>query len=172
MNCQLTDFVPTDTQAVNRIALSAFRQYRHEYDDWPAFSSLIGNMAALAESARLIVAKLDGRIAGAVAYVAPGRKKSALFPVEWPIIRMLVVDPDFRGMGIGRALTEACIEQAVADGAPLIALHTSPIMTVALSLYERMGFRFAREVPPVFGVPYRVYVLELDAPAYRPAEEP
>jgi ribosomal protein S18 acetylase RimI-like enzyme len=119
-------------------------------------------MAALAESAELIVARVDGRVAGAVAYVGPGKEKAPFFSREWPVLRMLVVDPEFRGRGIGRALAQECIRRAVRDKAPLIALHTSRIMKVALSLYERMGFRYLREAPAICGVPYGVYVLALD----------
>jgi hypothetical protein len=55
----------------------------------------------------------------------------------------------------------ACVRRAERDGAPLLALHTSPIMRVALPMYLRMGFVLEREVPPVRGVPYAVYVKPL-----------
>jgi ribosomal protein S18 acetylase RimI-like enzyme len=161
MNCHLSEFTPADAEAINQIAIAAFAQYQHAYEDWAVFSSRIGNMAALAESAELIVARVDGRIAGAVAYMGPGKEKAPFFSREWPILRMLVVEPHFRGRGIGHALTQECIRRAVRDNAPLIALHTSHIMKVALSMYERMGFRFAREAPTICGVPYGVYVLKL-----------
>jgi ribosomal protein S18 acetylase RimI-like enzyme len=70
---------------------------------------------------------------------------------------MLVVDPAQRGNGVGRALTEECVRRAGRDGATVIALHTSPIMTVALSMYRRMGFERLRDAPPIYGVPYAVY---------------
>jgi len=37
--------------------------------------------------------------------------------------------------------------RAERDGAPVIALHTSPIMTVALPMYRRMGFELYYDVP-------------------------
>jgi GNAT superfamily N-acetyltransferase len=105
-------------------------------------------MSDLAERGEIIVAEIDGRIAGGVAYVGPGKPKAAFFDPAWPIIRMLVVDPAARGHGLGRALTEACLHRARRDAAPVIALHTTPIMTVALPMYLRMGFRFLRDAPP------------------------
>ena len=66
---------------------------------------------------------------------------------------MLVVDPAARGRGLGRLLTEECIRRARRDGAGAIALHTSPIMQVALAMYLRLGFVLLRDAPPVFGVP-------------------
>jgi ribosomal protein S18 acetylase RimI-like enzyme len=106
---------------------------------------------------------MSGRVVGAVAYVGPRQPKPSFYPSEWPMVRMLVVEPSHRGLGIGRALTEECIRRAVRDGPPLIALHTSSIMSVALALYERMGFRREREIPPILGVPYALYVKHLGA---------
>jgi len=81
---------------------------------------------------------------------------------EWPIVRMLGVDPAARGAGIGRKLPQACIARARRDGAGLLALHTSPEMAAALDLYLKLGFRLAYRVPDRFGVPYGVYTLALD----------
>jgi GNAT superfamily N-acetyltransferase len=158
----LADYRQTDAPDVNRIALAAFQQYQSEYSDWEVFAGRIGNMSALAAVGEIILAKAeDGLIAGAVAYVGPGKEKASYFNQEWPILRMLVVDPIFRGLGVGRLLTQECIRRAIRDSAPLIALHTSRIMTVALPMYERMGFQFECEAPSIHGVPYGVYILKL-----------
>lgn len=153
---------PEDAAAIDAVALTAFAQYRDHYSDWETFSRGIGAMSALGRDAELIVAENGGRVVGAVAYVGPGRAKPDFFAPDWPAIRMLVVDPEARGGGIGRRLTEACIERARADAAPLIALHTSPIQAVALAMYLRMGFREQRPIAPIFGVAYSVYLLPLD----------
>jgi ribosomal protein S18 acetylase RimI-like enzyme len=156
-----TDFEPADACAVNRLALAAFEQYRDAYRDWAQFSQRIGDMPSLASSAEIIVAREGAELVGAVAYVGPGRPKADFFPREWPVLRMLVVEPTFRGRGIGRLLTEECIARASRDAAPLIALHTSPLMQVALAMYLRMGFRFERSAPEIHGVPYGIYTKSL-----------
>jgi ribosomal protein S18 acetylase RimI-like enzyme len=148
------------------------KELRHHYDDWVAFSRHIGNMASLTETGELIVATVLEKVVGAVAYVGPGKKKREFFPLEWPILRMLVVAPAYRGLGIGRALTEECIRRAERDSAPLIALHTTPIMKVALPMYERMGFTYRHEAPNIFGVPYGIYVKELAAQHGAPGDAP
>jgi len=157
----IRDFAVEDAAAVNAVALAAFEQYRGEYEDWSAFSAFAGSMANLAEGGELIVALSDGRIAGAVAYFAPHAAKPALFDPAWPVIRMLVVDPAARGRGLGRMLTEECMRRARRDGADMIALHTSPIMQVALAMYLRLGFVPLRDSPPIYGVPYRIYLKRL-----------
>src|SRR4030095_12946939 len=115
----------------------------------------------LSASGEVIVAELQDKPAGAVAYFGPNSTKAAFFDQRWPIIRMLVVAPAFCGKGIGRALSDACIARAKRDGSPIIALHTSPIMSVALPMYLRMGFVKAYDAPPIFGVAYAVYTKAL-----------
>jgi ribosomal protein S18 acetylase RimI-like enzyme len=158
---RLRDFRAADAPRVDRLALAAFAQFKAHYSDWPAMVASLGRMATLAENGDIILAEQADKIVGAVVYVAPRRPKPSCFDVEWPIIRMLVVDPECRGLGAGRALTEECISRAQRDGAPVIALHTSPFMTVALSLYVRMGFERLREGPFVFGAPTAVYLKRL-----------
>jgi GNAT superfamily N-acetyltransferase len=157
----LRAFSADDAAALNRVAVGAFKQFKGEYADWPAMERNISGMSDLAAHGEIIVAEIDGRIAGGVVYVGPGQPKAAFFDPVWPIIRMLVVDPAARGHGLGRALTEECLRRARRDAAPVIALHTTPIMTVALPMYLRMGFRFLRDAPPIHGVPYGIYLMEL-----------
>lgn len=161
------DFSPADAEAVNAVALAAFAQYEGVYADWDALTRAVGSMSELAESGRIIVAEdPTGTIVGAVAYVGPhAGPRAEFFEPRWPIVRMLVVDPAARGRGIGRRLTQACIERARSDGAAAIALHTSPAMATALALYLRMGFRLERKVPDRFGVPYAVYLKPLEPAA-------
>ena len=158
---RLREFRAADAPRVDRLALAAFAQFEGYYSDWPAMAASLGQMATLADNGDIILAEHADQIIGAVVYVAPGRPKPSCFDIGWPIIRMLVVDPKSRGLGAGRALTEECIKRARRDGSPVIALHTSPFMTVALSLYVRMGFERVREGPFVFGAPTAVYLKRL-----------
>ncbi len=163
IKCLLRDFTINDSQAVNQIALLAFQQYENYYNDWNKIKESISSMASLADHAELIVASSNENIIGAVAYVPSGIDK-ALFPKDWPVIRMLVVDPQYRGLGIGKKLTEACIQRALRDDAKLIALHTSSIMEIALKMYLRMGFVFEKEAPLLYGVTYNIYIKHLPTP--------
>jgi ribosomal protein S18 acetylase RimI-like enzyme len=160
MKYQIRDFQNNDSGLINKISLIAFSQYKNSYTGWLTFSKKIANMSSLAEQAELIIATVDEKIAGAVAYVPPGKIKN-IFPTEWAIIRMLVVDPNYRGLGIGKALTTECIQRAIRDTAPIIGLHTSPMMDIALEMYLRMGFQFEQEVSPIHGVPYNIYIKRL-----------
>ncbi len=162
MTYSLRDFSLHDTAAVNHIALEAFKEYKHAYSDWETFSKNISEMATLSDFGEIIVATADGLVVGAVVYIGPNKPKSPFFDKAWAIIRMLVVHPRARGQGIGRTLTEECIRRARRDNASCVALHTTPIMKVALPLYHRMGFEYHSEAPPIFGVPYGIYVKQLN----------
>jgi GNAT superfamily N-acetyltransferase len=158
---RLRDYQREDAEDLNRMAVAAFDQFRDHYDDWPAMRAGLSKMSGLSASGEVIIAELQSEIAGAVAYFGPDSPKAAFFEQRWPIIRMLVVDPAFRGHGIGRALSEACMARARRDKALVIALHTSPIMSVALPMYLKMGFVKAHDAPPIFGVAYAVYTRAL-----------
>jgi GNAT superfamily N-acetyltransferase len=158
---RLRDYESADAEDLNRIAVSAFDQFRDHYDDWPAMRAGLSKTSALSVSGEVIIAELQHKPAGAVAYFGPNSQKAAFFDQRWPIIRMLIVDPACRGKGIGRALSDECIARAKRDGSPIIALHTSPIMSVALPMYLKMGFAKAYDAPPIFGVAYAVYTKTL-----------
>ena len=157
----LRDFQEPDANEVNQLAIAGFQEFSSKYSDWPALASVYGRMSSLAKHGEIMVAELAGNIVGAVAYIPPYRPKAHYFEKAWPIIRSLVVDPTCRRTGLGRALTEECIRRARRDGASAIALHTSPIMTVALPMYLRMGFQWHHDAPPVYGVPYAAYLKHL-----------
>ena len=163
MHPAVRPFSPGDRDSVNRVAQLAFAEYESHYQDWPSFNEGIGRMADLADTSELMVAEIDGQVAGAVVHVGPGQPRSAIFPDAWSVIRMLVVAPEYRGHGVGRLLVAACLRAALRDGAPAVGLHTSPVMASALRMYTGIGFTRDRDLDPIRGVPYGRYVLPAEA---------
>jgi GNAT superfamily N-acetyltransferase len=158
---KIRDYENSDAEDLNRIAVSAFGQFRDQYRDWPAMLAGLSKTSDLSATGEVIVVEFQNQFAGAVAYFGPNIQKAPFFDQSWPVIRMLVVDPAFRGKGLGRALSAECIARAKRDRSPIIALHTSPIMTAALPMYLKMGFVKAYDAPPIFGVAYAVYTKAL-----------
>jgi len=163
MTVRIRSYCVEDANAINRIALAAWDQYRTAFSDWPRTASFLAGTASTANELELLIAEDETEIRGFVGYVAPGRPREKIFQRDWATIRMLSVHPMARGRGIGRLLTEECIRRARRDGAPFIALHTSSIMEVALAMYIRIGFIHQRNIVDRHGVHYAMYSLRLPA---------
>jgi ribosomal protein S18 acetylase RimI-like enzyme len=112
----------------------------------------------------LVGVNVDGTILGCVTYVPDHASRFAELEVHGEAgFRMLGVAPEAMGRGVGRALVEACVALAREAGRTGIAISTSPDMTAAHRLYERLGFRRApaRDFDPVPGLRLWAYVLAL-----------
>lgn len=141
----------------DRIAVEAFAEYEADYPEWLARIREAQLMTALAREAELILAVDDDALVGAVGYVPPTAPKDDCFEPAWSVLRMLSVAPAARGRGVGAALIDECVRRARRDSAPVLALYTSPVMRVALPIYERRGFEFVGDLPPRHRVPCVLY---------------
>lgn len=117
----------------------------------------------LAAGGDILVAERDGRVVGTITYFREANDEGMGpgFPPGTSGIRATAVDPASRGLGLGVALVEACLDQARRDGRAAVALHTAAFMTAAMGLYERIGF--VRD--PSFDFPARDFF------PYGPADE-
>jgi DNA-binding MarR family transcriptional regulator/ribosomal protein S18 acetylase RimI-like enzyme len=78
-------------------------------------------------------------------------------------LRLLLVEPFARGLGVGGALIDAVIAHARATGDRRVVLWTNSPLTGARRLYERRGFRLVAEEPHAdWGIPMTGQVLALD----------
>lgn len=57
-------------------------------------------------------------------------------------IKRLYLKPEYRGMGISKALVETVIKDAKEIGYKHMRLDTFPFMTSAIKLYEKFGFYY------------------------------
>ena len=132
-----------ELDAVGDVMVAAYRQFSPTLppDLWSGYENEIRDVRSRLADSQLIVAEDAGRLIGAVTYYPDATKEPhAAWPASWANFRLLAVDPDARGRGVGRVLTEECIRRARAAGCTALGLHTTHLMEVARAMYERMGF--------------------------------
>jgi ribosomal protein S18 acetylase RimI-like enzyme len=133
----------SDRRGIRGVLLAAYREYATVLPPavFGPYLADILDLDARERDGRLLVAEHAGRVAGTVTYYDDAAAEGLGWPSGWAGLRALGVDPAVRGLGIGRALVEACRERAGAAGATVLCLHTAGFMTAAVALYESMGFR-------------------------------
>jgi ribosomal protein S18 acetylase RimI-like enzyme/quercetin dioxygenase-like cupin family protein len=140
---EIRDARRSDLPAVRRVLLAAYQEYAAALPPavFGRYLSDILDVEARTRTGRLLVAEHGGRVVGTVTSYDDAAQEGFGWPSGWAGLRALGVDPAARGLGIGRALVEACRRRASAAGAPVLCLHTAGFMTAAVALYEGMGFR-------------------------------
>ncbi|MFB9659582.1 GNAT family N-acetyltransferase [Glycomyces mayteni] len=99
--------------------------------------------------ASALVAEVDGRVAG-IAEVHPNQPGRGAHIAN----AGFMVDPDVRGRGLGRALGEAALARAKADG--FAAMQFNAVVatnTAAVDLWHSLGFRTLALLPATFRHP-------------------
>jgi len=157
---------PDEIDALGEVTLAAFSSLPADVLS-DGYGDELRDVAGRAAAAMVFVALVEGHVVGGVTYVpGPDNPLAEFTAAEEAGIRMLSVDPAAQGRGVGAALVAACLDAAAAAGKARVALHTTPWMTGAQRLYERLGFRRApeRDWHPTPAVPLLGYVLDLDGP--------
>ena len=140
--CSFRDLRPGDMGwIVHRQALL----YAQEYGWDNTFEALVAKVGGEfienfdAKCDRAWVAEIDERIVGSIFLVKKTKTVAKL--------RLLYVEPDLRGQGIGRRLVEACITHARKLGYKRMTLWTNDVLTAARTIYEATGFALVHSEP-------------------------
>ena len=119
---------------VHRQAVLYGREYGFDSGYEGLISEIVGQFVRDFDPAgeRCWVAERHGRVVGSVFAVRASDEVAKL--------RLLYVEPEARGLGIGRRLVEACIAFSRAAGYRFLTLWTNDILVAALRLYREAGF--------------------------------
>ena len=119
--------------------------YAEEYGWGTPFEGLCAQIVADfvnnydAKRERCWIAEMDGENVGCVMLVKD--------PDNVARIRLLLVDPKARGLGLGQRLTDECVKFARATGYRKVTLWTHSILTAARHVYEKAGFTLTSSEP-------------------------
>ncbi len=122
-------------------------------DEQPEYYKLLANVGQLTEKPKteiLVTVNEDNKILGAVVYfgemehygsggIATQEKNAAGF-------RLLAVDGAARGLGLGKLLTQACIDKAKSENLTQLIIHTTETMRTAWKMYEKFGFKRSEDL--------------------------
>jgi DNA-binding MarR family transcriptional regulator/N-acetylglutamate synthase-like GNAT family acetyltransferase len=119
--------------------------YAEEYG-WDAhFEALIADVVARFirhydfRRERCWIAEREGENVGSVFLVKKSKRIAKL--------RLLLVDPKARGIGIGTRLVNECLRFAAQAGYKKITLWTNSVLIAARKIYERAGFELIESAP-------------------------
>jgi ribosomal protein S18 acetylase RimI-like enzyme len=140
---EIRDVQPDEFDAAGRLVVEAYRSLGVAQS--ASYEAEIADVEARVASATVLVARVDGRLAGCATLALAGSPFYELDDPHGATIRMLGVATEARGRGIGGALVRECVERARAAGARRMWLHTEPFMEAAHRLYARLGFVRAPE---------------------------
>jgi DNA-binding MarR family transcriptional regulator/GNAT superfamily N-acetyltransferase len=119
--------------------------YAQQYHYDQRFEALVAEIAAEfiqkfdPRRERCWIAELDDEIAGSVFLVQKSKAIAKL--------RLLLVEPWARGMGIGKRLVNECVRFARQVGYRKIVLWTQSELSAARHLYQRAGFKLIERKP-------------------------
>lgn len=133
-------------------------------DEQPNYYKMLANIGDLTlkpETELLVAVSPENEIAGGVVYFSDmqyyGSGGTATQEKNASGFRLLAVDNLFRGKGLGKLLTLACIEKAKAKNHTQVVIHSTKAMQTAWKMYEDLGFKRADDLDfmqgelPVFG---------------------
>ena len=130
-------------------------QYRHMRTMAPAYGWGVGYEAHLAEivahflkhaddpDVRFWVAERDSEVLGCIGLTRESAARGRL--------RLLYVEPQARGLGLGRRLAETCVETARAASYAEVILWTVDVLTAARAVYAALGFEVIAAAPSELG---------------------
>ncbi len=129
------------------------RIYADEYGWDMRFEALVARIAAdfvdRLDAAREAcwIAERDGANVGCV-FLVQARDDATATPLDGTAqLRMLLVEPAARGLGIGARLVDECERFARARGYRRIVLWTNSVLVAARAIYAKAGYRLVASEP-------------------------
>lgn len=146
---------PLEFKSIGDLMVKVYSQLEGfpKESEQPAYYKMLLNIGDFTTKpgTEILVASLNEKdIVGGVVYfsdmqyygsggIAINEKNSAGF-------RLLAVDPNTRGLGIGKSLTIECINKAKQNKLSQVIIHSTKAMQTAWKMYEKLGFERSEDL--------------------------
>ncbi|KAF2078851.1 GNAT family N-acetyltransferase [Flavobacterium sharifuzzamanii] len=157
---------PSEFEEIGKLLIHVYSQLEgfpkeNEQPNYYKMLANIGDFTKLPDTELLVATDEYSTILGAVVFfndmqyygsggIATQEKNAAGF-------RLLAVDANTRGKGIGKLLTQECIKKTTENHQNQLIIHSTLSMKTAWKMYENLGFKRSEDLDfmqgelPVFG---------------------
>ncbi|MEH7347456.1 GNAT family N-acetyltransferase [Gottfriedia acidiceleris] len=140
---------PDELDKIKKVLIEAYEQYAAilTKEQWGNYKNSIIDATEKSKTKTKLVAIADNVLLGACFIYDSAEKAYGLtdLEIDYPIIRLIGVSPKARGLGIATELIRASCNLSLEWGSDRIVLHTSDMMQSAIRLYEKLGFKRAKQ---------------------------
>ena len=146
---------PSEFETIGKLLIRVYSQLdgfpkENEQPNYYKMLANIGDFTNHPETELLIATDENQEILGAVVYfndmkyygsggIATQEQNAAGF-------RLLGVDTNARGKGIGKLLTQECIKKASGNKRQQLIIHSTLAMKTAWEMYEKLGFKRSEDL--------------------------
>ena len=168
---QIRKAQPQEFEEIGKLMVRVYSQLEgfpkeHEQPNYYKMLAQVGDFSLKPDTELLVALSPDLQLAGAVVYFGDmqyyGSGGTATQEKNASGFRLLAVAPECRGKGLGKLLTQACIEKAKDRQSAQVIIHTTDAMKTAWGMYEGLGFvrstdlDFLQGSLPVYGFRLRL----------------
>ena len=154
-NYSIREATPNEFSEIGNLMVTVYSQLEGfpGPKESPEYYNKLKNVGELTNNPKvqlLVAISANGKIGGSVVYFGDmayyGSEGSATKEKHTAGFRLLAVDPITRGNGIGKRLTKACIDLAIAEQQKQVVIHSTKAMQIAWSMYEKLGFKRSEDL--------------------------
>lgn len=152
---QIRKATPDEFKVVGHLMVNVYSQLQgfpkpHEQPQYYIMLENVGDLTLKPDVELLVAVSDSGKMDGAVVYFGDmqyyGSGGTATKEKNAAGFRLLAVNIDARGLGLGKLLTQKCIDKAKETNHEQMIIHTTKAMMQAWKMYESLGFKRSEDL--------------------------
>jgi GNAT superfamily N-acetyltransferase len=155
MNWTIRNAKPEEFETIGKLMAHAYSTLEGflKVEEHPNYYNTLANIGALTnkpDTELLIAVSSSGQVGGAVVFFGDmaqyGSGGKATLEKNSAGFRFLAVADVARGQGVGKLLTNECINRARQKNLSQVIIHTTMAMLNAWKMYEKIGFKRSEDL--------------------------